>query len=81
MGGFNLYMGNYEHTPLNRSWAAVELTGNKAWYYGHKQVLSGMNEAQKGKWCKEKAKEFILNHKLLTVKRDLVKAANFWGTT
>ncbi len=79
MGGYNLYMGNYEHTPLNSSWAAVGLTGDKSWYYGHKNKLSGMNEAQKEKWCKERAKEFILEHKLLTVKRDLIKAANFWG--
>ncbi|MEW6213671.1 MAG: glycosyltransferase family 39 protein [Nitrospirota bacterium] len=79
MGGFNLFMGNYEHTPLNRAWAAVDLTGDKAWYYGHEKTLTGMNEAQKQKWCARMAKEFILSHKLLTLKRDLVKAANFWG--
>ncbi len=79
MGGFNLYMGNYEHTPLNRAWAAVDLAGDKAWYYGHEQELSGMQEVEKEEWCKKKAKEFILNHKFLTLKRDLIKAANFWG--
>lgn len=79
MGGFNLYMGNYEHTPLNRAWAAVDLTGDKAWYYGHERTLHGMAEAQKQKWCAKMAKEFILGHKLLTLKRDMIKAANFWG--
>lgn len=29
MGGLNLYMGNYEHTPMHRSWAAVEIKGKK----------------------------------------------------
>jgi len=79
MGGLNLYMGNYAHTPSNRAWAAVDLAGDKAWYYGHEKVLMGMNEAQKQKWAIKKAKTFILDHKLLTLKRDLVKAANFWG--
>lgn len=79
MGGFNIYMGNYEHTPLNRAWAAVGLTGNKAWYYGHENELSGLNEAQKEKWCSKKAKEFISDHKILTIKRSLIKAINFWG--
>jgi 4-amino-4-deoxy-L-arabinose transferase-like glycosyltransferase len=79
MGGLNFYMGNYEHTPLNRAWAAVDLSEEKAWYHGHKEVLSRMNEAEKQKWATKKAKEFILNHKFLTLKRDLIKAANFWG--
>lgn len=79
MGGLNMYMGNYEHTPLNRAWAAVDLTGEKAWYYGHEKILSTMNEAQKQEWAINKAKNFIRNHKLLTIKRDLIKVANFWG--
>jgi 4-amino-4-deoxy-L-arabinose transferase-like glycosyltransferase len=79
MGGLNLFMGNYEHTPLNRAWAAVDLTGEKAWHYGYEEILSKMNEAQKQKWASKKAKEYILDHKLLTVKRAIIKAANFWG--
>jgi len=78
-GGINLYTGNYEHTPLNRAWAAIDLKGDKAWYYGHEQMLSGMNEPQKGKWAFNKAKKFILGHKLLTLRRNLIKLANFWG--
>lgn len=79
IGGMNLYLGNYEHTNLYRAWAAIELTGDKAWFYGHEKVLSEMNEAQKQRWAINKAKEFILNHKWLTLKRALIKAANFWG--
>ena len=79
MGGFNLYMGNYEHTPKDRAWAAVNVTGRKAWYYGHEHELEGLTEAEKSKWCTENAKKYILNHKLLTLKRSVIKAANFWG--
>jgi 4-amino-4-deoxy-L-arabinose transferase-like glycosyltransferase len=79
MGGLNMYMGNYEHTPLNRAWAAVDLQGDKAWYYGHEQALSGMNEAQKQKWATKQAATYMSNHKLLTLERTLIKAANLWG--
>ena len=79
MGGLNLYMGNYEHTPLNRAWTAIDLTGNKTWYYGHEKLLAEMNEAQKQEWAADRAKGFILSHKWLTLKRDLIKFANFWG--
>jgi 4-amino-4-deoxy-L-arabinose transferase-like glycosyltransferase len=79
MGGLNLYMGNYEHTPLNRAWAAIDLTGKKIWYYGHEDVLKGMNEAQKQKWAVSMAKDYMGAHKLQTLKRSLIKAANFWG--
>ena len=79
MGGLNLYMGNYEHTPLNRAWAAVDITGENAWYRGHEGLLAGMNEAQKQKWAVKQAKQFMMDHKLLTLKRSIIKAANFWG--
>jgi 4-amino-4-deoxy-L-arabinose transferase-like glycosyltransferase len=79
MGGLNMYLGNYEHTPLNRAWAAIDLTGDKTWFYGHEKDLAEMNEAQKQQWAMNKAREFILGHIGLTLKRDLIKAANFWG--
>jgi 4-amino-4-deoxy-L-arabinose transferase-like glycosyltransferase len=79
MGGLNMYMGNYQHTPLNRAWAAVDLPPEKSWYYGHENELAVMNEAQKQNWAMEKAKAFIIRHPALTLKRDMIKAANFWG--
>lgn len=79
MGGLNLYMGNYEYTPLNRAWATVDITGPEAWYHGHEDVLRGMNEAQKQVWAIKQAKRFISENRVLTVKRSIVKAANFWG--
>ena len=34
MGGMNLRMGNYEHTPEDRMWDAVSLTGDRNWIHG-----------------------------------------------
>jgi 4-amino-4-deoxy-L-arabinose transferase-like glycosyltransferase len=79
MGGLNLYMGNYEHTPTDRPWAAVDLTGEKAWHYGHATELSGKTEAQKQDWAMEQAKKFMRKNAWLTVKRMVVKAVSLWG--
>ncbi len=79
MGGLNLYMGNYEHTPLHNSWASVEVKGEKAWYRGHESELKGMNEAQKQKWAIQKAKEYVMENPGITLHRSIVKFANFWG--
>src|SRR5690606_32165324 len=32
MGGRNFMMGNYEHTPLYRSWDAISMRGEEAWH-------------------------------------------------
>ncbi len=78
MGGLNLYMGNYEHTPLHRAWAAVDNPPEIAWYRGHGKELHGLNEAEKQRWATKKAFEFILSHPGLTLIRSLIKIANFW---
>ncbi len=33
MGGRNFMMGNYQHTPLYRSWDAISISGEKSWAY------------------------------------------------
>lgn len=33
-------MNNYDHTHLNRAWATVDLTDEKAWHYGHDKELT-----------------------------------------
>ena len=33
MGGRNFMMGNYEFTPLNRPWAAIEIDGERSWHH------------------------------------------------
>jgi hypothetical protein len=79
MGGLNLYMGNYQHTPLTRAWAAVDLPVEKAWYHGHENELAGLNEAEKQKWAVKEAQAFMLENPGLSLKRAVIKAANFWG--
>ncbi len=82
MGGLNLLMGNYEHTPLYRAWDAVSLTGSQAWFY-HLPATppDGMawTEGRKEKWATRQAVEYIIAHPTLTLKRALVKFASFWG--
>ena len=78
MGGLNLYMGNYEHTPLHRAWAAVSNPPEIAWYRGHEEELKELNEAERQRWAIKKALEFMKEHPGLTALRTLIKTANFW---
>ena len=41
MGGMNLRMGNYEHTPDDRMWDAVALDGTQSWSYALQQDTPG----------------------------------------
>jgi len=74
MGGLNLYMGNYEHTPLHRAWAAVEV-----WNSGKPGHLPPGNEAQRQKAAVNQALAYMKAHVLQTALRSMVKLANFWG--
>jgi len=83
MGGMNLRMGNYEHTPDDRMWAVVGLDGDKNW--SHELALergSGaapLTEGQKEKWARDKAVDYMLHHPLVTARRSLIRFADFWG--
>ncbi|MGE3539944.1 MAG: ArnT family glycosyltransferase [Candidatus Tectimicrobiota bacterium] len=82
MGGLNLMMGNYEHTPLNRAWDAVSLRGEKSWvYHLPKTPPNGLRwtEGHKEKWAQRQGIAYMLAHPALTLKRAAVKFANFWG--
>jgi len=81
MSGMNLRMGNYEFTPDDRMWDAVSLTGEKNWVHGITNDLGTGNitEGQKDKWAQRKAIEYIKAHPLETLRRSLIKFADFWG--
>ena len=82
MGGFNLMMGNYEHTPRNRAWDAVALRGELSWAHRLRQTepdVRSWTDGQKEQWAREQAKEFMLANPGLTIERFLIKFANFWG--
>jgi 4-amino-4-deoxy-L-arabinose transferase-like glycosyltransferase len=83
MGGLNMFMGNYEHTPLFRSWAAIGLKGDKYWVYQMWREVPesrrGWNEADRDAWAKGAASRFIKANPTLTLQRSAVKLADFWG--
>jgi hypothetical protein len=82
MGGLNLRMGNYEHTPHDRIWDAVSMSGSKSWIAGlppSPPVGGEWTEGLKERWARERAVEFILEHPGLTVWRAGIKFADFWG--
>jgi 4-amino-4-deoxy-L-arabinose transferase-like glycosyltransferase len=81
MGGMNLRMGNYEHTPDDRMWAAVGLSGEKSWSYPIAQEFPGqhLTEGQKEKWAQRKAIAYMREHPETTARRAFIKFADFWG--
>ncbi len=81
MGGINLRMGNYEYTPDDRMWDAVSLRGDKNWVHGIADDLGTgeITEGQKEKWAQRKAIEYMRAHPGETLRRSLIKFADFWG--
>lgn len=81
MGGLNLRMGNYEYTPDDRMWAAVSLTGEQSWSYPLAQEFPGqhLTEGEKDKWAQRKAIEYMRSHPKTTLRRSMIKFADFWG--
>jgi 4-amino-4-deoxy-L-arabinose transferase-like glycosyltransferase len=81
MGGMNLRMGNYEHTPDDRMWDAVALDGEKSWVVGLTADLPGQSitEGQKEKWAQRKAIEYMRANPAITLRRAFIKFADFWG--
>jgi hypothetical protein len=82
MGGMNLRMGNYEHTLDDRMWDTVALTGEKNWAHGIQHDFPTghvITEGEKDKWAQSKALEYIRTHPAQTLRRSLIKFADFWG--
>jgi len=81
MGGMNLRMGNYEYTPDDRMWDAVSLHGEKNWVYGISNDLGTgeITEGQKEKWAQRKAIAYMREHPRETLRRFVIKFADFWG--
>ena len=80
MGGLNLHMGNYQHTPDDRLWDAVALTGDKHWAYPLRtHHPPPQTEGQKDKWAQRQALSFIAANPLVSLRRAAIKFADFWG--
>lgn len=83
MGGRNLMMGNYEHTPLYRSWDAISITGEREWIAvlqnRHQDNWDVQTQGQLDKLAMKEAVRFIGENPGLTVQRDIIKFFDFWG--
>jgi hypothetical protein len=82
MGGRNFMMGNYRFTPLYRSWDAISLQGEQAWYtelYASHPRAKGSSQGLLDKMALSHGLKFVAHNPGLTLKRDLVKLLNFWG--
>ena len=82
MGGMNLRMGNYEHTPHDRVWDAVSMTGGKSWIVGLPSPPPGhgsWTEGEKERWARDRAVAFMLAHPGLTLWRAAIKLGDFWA--
>ncbi len=82
MGGRNFMMGNYEYTPLHRSWDAIALEGNQSWVA---EVCATYAPEQRGtqglvdKLALRQGLQFVREHPGLTAQRSVVKFFDFWG--
>jgi hypothetical protein len=62
-------------------WDAVGLTGKQSWIYAYTQEHPGESptEGQKEKWAQAKAVAYVRANPGMTLRRDLIKFADFWG--
>jgi 4-amino-4-deoxy-L-arabinose transferase-like glycosyltransferase len=82
MGGRNVMMGNYEHTPFHRAWDAIAIEGEQSWHHVLHQKnpdAKGKTQGQIDKLALREGIRFALAHPWLTLKRDVVKFVAFWG--
>jgi 4-amino-4-deoxy-L-arabinose transferase-like glycosyltransferase len=82
IGGLNLMMGNYAHTPHRRIWDAVSMRGEKNWVTGIPAEPPGggqWTEGQKERWARAQAVEYMRQHPVQTLWRSIIKATDFWA--
>lgn len=82
MGGRNFMMGNYQYTPLYRSWDAIAIEGERSWVHEVQQVFPSAERSTQGKVDKLALKQglqFVKANPGLTLHRDVIKFFDFWG--
>jgi 4-amino-4-deoxy-L-arabinose transferase-like glycosyltransferase len=81
MGGRNVMMGNYEFTPLDRSWATIDITGDQAWHRvlaAQTPKYSQLTQGQIDKVAMKYGVKYFFAHPLQSLERSTVKFFNFW---
>lgn len=82
MGGLNLRMGNYEHTPDDRMWDAVSLQGELNWGWALREDFPGrthFTEGEKDKWAQGRALKYMVANPGITLRRSVIKVSDFFG--
>jgi hypothetical protein len=81
MGGLNIWMGNYDHTPEHRMWDAVSLGGNEDLSRALQAEFPAqrLTEGQKDKWAQKNALQYMLANPVTTLRRAMIKFGDFWG--
>jgi 4-amino-4-deoxy-L-arabinose transferase-like glycosyltransferase len=82
MGGRNFMMGNYQHTPLYRSWDAIAIEGERAWHHEVHAVYPAEMRDTQGKVDKlalRQGLKFVRENPGLSLERDVIKFFDFWG--
>lgn len=75
-GGVVFMEGNYEHTPLDRSWRAHTLEPELK---VRRLLPTDVSEGERQRLAFRYGLAYMLEHPGLTAKRALLKAANVWG--
>ncbi len=82
MGGRNVMMGNYEFTPLERSWATVtDVTGDRSWHRvlaADTPEYSTLTQGQIDKKAMRYGIRYFFGQPSLSLKRSIVRFFNFW---
>lgn len=84
MGGRNAMMGNYEHTPLERSWATIDIVEDeRSWIRSLRDAYPqefqrGLSQSEIDKLAMRYALNYMREHPGRTLRRSLVKFGNFW---
>lgn len=82
MGGRNVMMGNYEHTPLERSWATItDVTGDQAWHRilaADTPDYASLTQGQIDKRAMAYGLRYFFTHPKQSAQRCLVRFFNFW---
>jgi len=83
MGGMNLRVGNYEHTPDDRMWSApFSYNDERLWSLGigkRGDDWRHWTDGQKEKRAQRKALEYMVAHPGTTLRRSAIRFADFWG--
>ncbi len=81
-GARNFMIGNYQHTPLYRSWTGAEFTGDDSWVHELQSAYPPEQRQTQGELDQLAMRDglkFVASHPGLTLERDVIKFFNFWG--